>query len=173
MEIVLLATCGNGRFLPQKCENMPLATGQTVAFIKLYFIHSVKPFFFLYTRYSACDILNETGRLCGLRGHSFSLMSTSTSEVHSLLQSDNTPDELCRLIEAAVVTVRLVLWNFQPPGNSWWRRYHLCICSNFCEHHDSLIRFIYRTRLLWWSVLISVSTFACKYGVISIIWCSQ
>jgi hypothetical protein len=86
---------------------MPLATGQTVAFMELYFTHSVKPF--LSTHYSACDVLNETGRFCGLRGHPFSLMSTSTCEGHSLLQSDNTPDKLYRLIEAAAVTVRLML----------------------------------------------------------------
>ena len=99
---------------------------------------------FLYTHYSACDVLNETGRFCGLRGHPFSLISTSTCEGQSLLQSDNTPGELCLLIEAGAVTVRLMLWNFQPPGNSCWRRYHLYIQTDG-QHFKQLVWTFYES----------------------------
>lgn len=140
LEIVLLATCGNGRFyssIVRICHRQ-----QDRMWLSWSSILPTVWSLFLYTHYSACDVLNETRRFCGLRGHPFSHMSTSTCEGHSLLQSDNTPDELYRLIEAAAVSVRLMLWNFQPPGNYWWRRDHLCIQTDG-QHFQQLLLTIY------------------------------
>jgi len=76
-------------------------------------------------------------------------MSTSTCEGHSLLQSDNTPDELCRLIEAAAVKQYDSCCEiFSHPGLLADAGI-ICvfkltdsIFSNFCEH------FMNRMRLL-------------------------
>lgn len=62
----------------------------------------------------------------------------------ALFAADNTRDKFCRLTEAAAVTVWLMLWSFQPPGNSCWRRYHLCIQTGG-QHFQQLLLTFYES----------------------------